>query len=82
MSDFDDDAEWDDDDDADCHAGAGRNLVEAWQRCGMAGTEYCDWECKFARQARAQMWEQQEKRKAKRRSHTADMLTTASKGQP
>lgn len=76
--DFDDAYEMEDDGDADCHAGSASTIIGAWQRCGMAGTEYCDWECSFARRARAEIAEQREKRKAKRRSHTPDLLETPS----
>lgn len=57
MSEYGDDDLYDDldeeEEDADCHAGNADTLIGAWQVCGMAGTEYCDWECTFARRARA-----------------------------
>lgn len=74
FDDYDDEQDWDDDEDADCHAGPGRNLIEMWQRCGMAGTEYCDFECKFARDARALIHQRRERGKANRRSHTTEMF--------
>ena len=69
------DSEFDVDEDIDCHAGNADSIVKAWQKCGMAGTEYCDFECKFARAARAAIAQKREQSKARRRSHTSDIFT-------
>lgn len=57
MTDFDDDDLYDDlgedDEDYNCGAyGPAKTDVKAWQMCSMAGTEYCDFECRFARSVR------------------------------
>lgn len=48
--------DYEDEDDWDYECGAnGENDIVAWQRCTMAGTEYCDFECPHARAVRAKL---------------------------
>lgn len=44
-----------DEEDYECGAGNAPNDIKAWQQCSLAGTEYCDFECPFAREVRAKL---------------------------
>lgn len=44
-----------DEEDYECAAGNAPNDIKAWQLCSLAGTEYCDFECPFAREVRAKL---------------------------
>lgn len=47
---------------SECGAYGAEDDIEAWQRCGMAGTEYCDFECDFAAHVRRLLREREASR--------------------
>ena len=49
-------------DESECGAGAGPNDIVAWQRCSLAGTEHCDFECHFARAVRRKLREMEDEK--------------------
>lgn len=76
MHDEDDLYDGDDDETEECGAYGAGPAVQQWQRCQLAGTEHCDWECRFARRVRATLAEEKQALREKRRSKKAtDMFT-------
>lgn len=68
----------DEDADEECGAYGDGPAVRQWQRCQLAGTEHCDWECSFSRHVLLTLAEQKQVRRAIRRSKkAADMFTPA-----
>lgn len=62
--------EWDE-----CGAHGDGTDVQQWQRCMLAGTEHCDFECRFAAGVRALLARQRDDARERRRDHTPDLFT-------
>lgn len=54
--------------------GGDHSDTRAWQMCQLAGTEHCDWDCEFSRSVMRMIDRNERRRKARRRSHTADLF--------
>ncbi|WP_137720002.1 hypothetical protein [Methylobacillus flagellatus] len=58
RNDMDDDYDDSGEDDCfdECGAYGDGTAVEQWERCQLAGSEHCDWDCKFASMVRAKLY--------------------------